>query len=197
MYTSPLFHAKIRDTTPPYGEDWLARERFSAEGVLRDLRRATAEADTLRIVARYCAVRFLLLRDAGAPATLVSHARDAAAAHLAVTAPGWAEGASLRRLVAGPEPAEAATEPATALLVAAAREAEDAGHLNGALSARRAAYALARRTLPPRRAIQLARGLAAFLDRHGERAGAAVWRRRAHRLELRAGGGGSARPPGG
>lgn len=176
MYTINDHTRHVRDAAAPYGGGWQEREVFPAEGVLRDLCAAAAEGETRRIVARYCVIRFVLLRETGEAPELVRHARTAALEHLRQVEDGL-EVEEMRRLAECPEPAESVT----AGLAAVAARAESAGHVNGAFAAWRAAYAVARRR-EPGHAAELAGSIALFLRRRGGAGQARAWEARARML---------------
>lgn len=130
----------IRDTAPPYGP--RDPDRFPADDVLADLRAADGALAALRIqriLARFAALRYWLLRLEGAPPSLTRHAADAARLHLAATAEeagggaAWPEGEVLGRLL------DADLRTAASLLHAAGTEAAGAGDGAGAAALRSAA----------------------------------------------------------
>lgn len=142
MYEHRRTRIPIRDAAPAYGEP--DPDGFPGDAVLRDLplaEGADASRRTARILARYAALRYWLLREEGAPVALTRHARSAARAHLGhlgrrtahgVPA-GWREGSLLRRVL------DADLAEAASLLAAAAGEAAASGDPAGAAALAEAA----------------------------------------------------------
>jgi hypothetical protein len=174
MYAINETNGRIRDPRPPYGRRWPDEEAFPAEGALRDLKRVP-EPELPHVLARYVVLRYWLLASGPAPAPLLDHAREAAAAHLGLAAADWDEAAPLRRVLDVP----AAARPA---ILEVAELAEAAGHPYGAYTALRSAYVVARRRLDLSGAAEVAGRLAAFTGRNGDPRAARRWTRRARRL---------------
>lgn len=139
MYPSQAIRASVRDRRSPYGSGGAGglADSGPASACLFDL--PTAEpVDALRIVARFCVLRWLILRHIDADPHLLRHARDAARSHLAGVEPGWPEAEELIHLVDRTEP----LGQTVARLWAVARLAEESGHSEGAWGARRTALVL-------------------------------------------------------
>jgi hypothetical protein len=139
MYTINALTGTVRDPEAHYGAGDPGRERYPAEIVLRDLRRARGDREVPLILARYAAVRAWLLSTAASDPALAAHARLTAGAHLDAAPQDWPERPLLRCLL---DPAHDVTAPWD-LLVEIATAAEAAGHTAGALAARQAAAAAA------------------------------------------------------
>lgn len=161
--------AKVRSPRARYGASPPEPDRYPAELVLRDLRRVGADAEVPLVLARYAVLRAWLLSTAASDSGLVEHARLTADAHLDASPADWPEAALLRRLMASPgeEPWE--------LLVEIAVAAEAAGHVDGALAARQAAWAAAASTNRFDVAAVAAADTAALLRRRGDERGARGW----------------------
>jgi hypothetical protein len=178
MYRFNRLNREVRDPRAHYGPGAIEPEGFPAELVLRDLRGAGDPDATVRILARYAALRaWLLAASADTAPELLDHARACAAAHLSAPQEDWPEGALLHALIQ-PDQAERAAE----LLLETADAAETAGHIDSALAARTAAWTATIRSLRLDRASELATGIAAFLRRCGGRLDAESWDRIAGHL---------------
>lgn len=123
----------VREEAALYGD--LRDDRFPADEVLDDLASAPEAEGALRlarILARYAALRYWLLRTRQAPPAVLRHAERAARAHLAAVGP-WEEGSLLLDLV------DADLDRAGGLLARAAAEAGGQGDRAGATALRQAA----------------------------------------------------------
>jgi hypothetical protein len=139
MYSFNASNRTVRDLRATYPDRAPDPERFPAELVLRDLCRSLPDGAVPLIVARYAALRAWLLRGAAPEPAFREQARAAATAHLDAADRDWTEGRLLRRLLEPGRPGDPGAEP-WELLAQVASAAEAAGHLDGALAARTAAW---------------------------------------------------------
>ncbi len=162
-------------------------DRFPAESVLRDLAPDGGADDALAIVARFAALRVVLLAtDRSLDGPALSAERDAALAY-AAGVPAGAEARVLGQIarLAGPGP-DGSTRDLPRLLVAAASAAERRGHVHGAFGLLHTAWTLGRATGNWREAAGAARAIGELSERSGARRAARLWSRRARSSERRA-----------
>ncbi len=144
MYNLKRYTMRIRDPGPRYGEPAVPEEPFAESTVLRDLAGAT-DSEIPRILARYAAIRAWSMATAPVGTfaeEATDHALSAARAHLGDRCDAGAEEAALLEgaLEAAARPRRTAEGGGLALLEAAARAAEAAGHIHGARALRETAH---------------------------------------------------------
>lgn len=178
----------------PWEVEW---EAFDGAYVLEDLPTCQSEHESARIIARYVALRLVLLaaRTRPAAATLAAE-RVAAAAYLPVIGPpGEAESQALDRAIrlTGSPPGRSLCEA----LCDAGDEAVKAMHFAGAFALCRTAYDLGLEASTPVAAQKAAERIAAIAGLAGGCRSVRLWSRRARVLARRAAAGaaGEAPPP--
>lgn len=186
--------ARWRRKREPWEVEW---EAFDGAYVLEDLPTSQSEQESARIIARYLALRLVLLaaRTRPAAATLAAEQVAAAAYLPMVGPPGGAESQALDRAIrlTGSPPSRSLCEA----LCRAGDEAVKAMHFAGAFALCRTAYHLGLEAWTPVAAQKAAERITDIARLAGGRRSVRLWSRRARVLARRAAAetAGGTRPP--